>query len=242
MVSLASIRAGLGAAFAGGDAGGMSGATASRAFQDAARHSARVRFLRKAIPIACAAAVAMVMVVRFLNPFRGVDADVSVSSVALSGSKLTMEQPKLSGFKKDAKAYEVVASSAVQDIRKPNIVDLVQPVARIEMQRGSWTRLSAVRGNYDATTEKLRVDEAVNIKTDTGFEMRLSYADVDFKAGLMQSNAPVEVVLPNGWIKADRLTVLDNGKVAVFEGNVKSEFIDAGSETDAAKPGPSTTP
>lgn len=227
MVSLASLRAGLMPARPGGGGAAVPVSAAERAFEEAERHTARVRFLRKAIPIACAAALLIVILARFLNPFSAVEGEISVSSTALQGSKLTMEQPKLSGFKKDAKAYEVTADAAVQDIKKPNIVELNHPVARIEMQKGTWARLAAEKGIYDATTEKLRVEEKVNVKTDTGFEMRLSDADIDFKAGTVVTLNPADVTLPNGWVKSDRMSIFDNGKSAVFEGNVKSEFTPA---------------
>jgi lipopolysaccharide export system protein LptC len=233
MALLAFLRSGLVPAPAGRAGEPRAADRGEIAFAEAARHSARVRFLRRAIPIGCAAAAGLIFIARFLNPFAAIDADVSVDNIALQGSKLTMEQPKLSGFKRDAKAYEVIADSAAQDIRTPNIVELVRPVARIEMQKGSWARLAAEKGVYDATTEKLKVETNVNVKTDSGMELRLKQADIEFKPGTLVSNDPVEVTLPNGWVKADRLNILDHGKSAVFEGNVKSEFIDAGPEQPA---------
>ncbi len=201
------------------------------AFATAEAHSRRVRFLRRYIPVGCIIAVVLAMLGPLLNPFRAVNGDVSVSTVALQGSKLTMEQPKLSGFKKDAKAYEVVADSAVQDIKKPNIVELNKPVARIEMEKNSWARLSATFGIYDSTTEKLSVSDNVSVKTDTGMEMRLLKANIDFKAGTVLSEEPVEVDLSNGWVKSDKMQILDSGKVIVFEGRVRSEFREADQET-----------
>ncbi|MCA0422606.1 MAG: LPS export ABC transporter periplasmic protein LptC [Proteobacteria bacterium] len=196
-----------------------------QAFRDAERHSARVRMLRKAIPMGCAAAIALVIVVRFLNPFRAVVPDVSVSTVGLQGSKLTMEQPKVSGFKKDNTAYDVVADSAVQDLKKPNLVELIKPVARIEMQKGSWANMSAATGVYDSAKEFLTVDTDVRFSTDTGMALKLKSAEIDLKKGTLLSNHPVDLTLPNGWVKSDRLQILDNGKSAIFEGNVKSEFV-----------------
>lgn len=217
---------------AGGPLGGVAGIDAllsptERAFREAERHSARVRMLRKAIPLGCAVVVALVVVARFLNPFRVVEADFAVATTALQGSKLTMEQPKVAGFKKDNKAYEVVADSAVQDLKKPSVVELNKPVARIEMQKGTWARMSAQRGVYDSTTDQLNVSDDVNFKTDTGMEMKLRSAQIELKKGTLTTKDPVDVTLPNGWVKADRLTILDSGKSAVFEGNVKSEFVDS---------------
>jgi len=149
-----------------------------------------------------------------------------VSAVSLQGAKLTMDQPKVSGFKRDSKAYEMVADTATQDVRRPNVVDMKAPVARIEMDKGSWARMSALTGVYDSSSEKLAVTDDVKVRTDSGMEMRLLKADVDFKSGVVVTDKPVEVDLPNGWIKSERMQITDNGNRAVFEGRVRSEFRD----------------
>lgn len=211
-------------------------AAASRAhFAAAENHSRRVRQLRRWIPIVCAGVVLVAVLGRYLNPFKAVPGEVSLSAVSLQGAKLTMEQPKVSGFKRDSKAYEMVADSATQDIRKPNVVDMKAPVARIEMDKGSWARMSARTGIYDSNTEKLAVTEDVKVRTDSGMEMRLLQADVDFKTGVVVTAKPVEVDMPNGWIRSERMQITENGDKAVFEGRVRSEFRDV-TPPDAAEP------
>ena len=202
-------------------------AAASRAhFAEAERHSRRVRQLRRWIPIVCLAVVLLAVLGRYLNPFKAIPEEITMSSVALQGAKLTMEQPKVSGFKRDSKAYEMVAETATQDIRKPNVVDMKAPVARIEMDKGSWARMSARTGVYDSNTEKLAVTDNVQVRTDSGMEMRLIDADVDFKTGVVITAKPVEVDMPNGWIRSERMQITENGDKAVFEGRVRSEFRD----------------
>lgn len=195
-----------------------------RAFADAERHTRLVRRLRRAIPIVIVVSVGLAFFGRLLNPLRTIIPEASVASVSLQNNKLTMEQPKLAGFKRDNKAYEIVAEAASQDIKKPNIVELIAPVARIEMQKGSWVRLSAANGVYDTSTEKLVVNEKVTVKTDSGLDMRLKQADVEFKTGNMVSNQPVEVDMPDGWVRSEKMRVTDNGKTIIFEGSVRSEI------------------
>ena len=197
------------------------------AFEEAQRHSRRVHILRKGMPWAIAALFFVGIFGRLLNPFRTVEPEVEISSIGLQGTKVLMEQLKVSGFRKDNKAYEVVSDSASQDVKKSNVVEFRLPVARIEMSDDAWARLTANNGVYDATTEKMRVNEKVTVKTDRGFELRLSQADVDFKAGTMDSHEPAEMIVPNGWVKSETMKVSDNGKVVVFEGRVRSEFTNA---------------
>ncbi len=45
-----------------------------------------------------------------------------------------MEAPRVAGFTKDARPYEVTARAASQDITKPDIVELKEIRAKVEMQ------------------------------------------------------------------------------------------------------------
>ena len=45
---------------------------------------------------------------------------VDLGKLVVSGTKITMEQPRLSGFTNDARAYEFTADAAAQDITKPD--------------------------------------------------------------------------------------------------------------------------
>ncbi len=78
----------------------------------------RVRFLRKAIPAFCVAAVVGPVAWGIISPFARVGLDVQVGPVSMAGTKVTMESPKLSGFKKDGKAYEVSASRPCRTSRR----------------------------------------------------------------------------------------------------------------------------
>ena len=54
--------------------------------------------------------------------------------LVISGTKITMESPKLTGFTKDSRAYELNARAAAQDITKPDIVELTDIRAKIEIE------------------------------------------------------------------------------------------------------------
>jgi lipopolysaccharide export system protein LptC len=179
------------------------------------RHSRRVRLLRKAIPMACLAAVAGPIVWGVISPFARSIADVKVGSVSVSGSKITMESPKLSGFKKDNKAYEVTADQAVQDIKVPSVVELNRLTARLEQDEKKFVRLTSDWGKFDQGADRLDLKGNVRVRTDNGQEADLLSAMVNVKS----------VRAPNGTISADRMQLRDNGKHAIFEGRVRSTII-----------------
>jgi len=210
-------------------AAALSPAAATMAFSgtydDAIRHSRRVRFLRKAIPTACIAAIVGPIAWGIIAPFARTGIDVRVGPISVSGSKITMEAPKLSGFKKDQKAYEVTAASAVQDIKQPSIVELNDLKARMEQDDKKFARLTSEWGRFDQAADRLDLRGTVRVRTDNGYEADMLSARVNIKSGDLVSNEPVTVRSLTGSVSADRMEVLDNGKHAIFEGRVRSVFI-----------------
>jgi lipopolysaccharide export system protein LptC len=189
------------------------------AFRAARRHTLLVQILRKAIPIAAVLAVLGLIVTPFLNPMRGL-ANVSVESVGISGGKVRMETPRLSGYRKDNRPYEVTAAAALQDIRNPTQVELEKLVARLQMEREGWVTVNAKTGLFDTQKEKLRLVDDVHVRTETGYDIRMRTADVDFKGGTVVSKEPVQVNLGTATVDANTLDVKDNGAMISFEGRV----------------------
>lgn len=207
------------------------------AYRDAMRHSRRVRILRKAIPAFCVAAVAGPVAWGVISPFARVGLDVTVGPISMAGTKVTMESPKLSGFKKDGKAYEVTAEQAIQDIKTPTIVELNKLTSRMEQDAKKYARLTADWGRFDQSSDRLDLKGNVRVRTDNGYEADLLSARINMKSGDVVSVEPVVVRSLSATITADRAEVRDNGKHAVFEGRVRSVFT----QDDAAAPADSRT-
>lgn len=199
------------------------GSAEGAAYAAALRHSTRVRFLKRAIPLGAFVSIALVAFVGLFDPF-GRLGGLELGPISLSGTKITMEAPKLTGFRQDARPYEVTAVSAVQDVRKPTIVELKELRARIGLDGERTARLEAATGIYDTQNEKLVLKEAVRVKSDAGYEAWLKSADVDFKAGTVVSREPVRVTMTGGSIEADTLDLRDGGKIIVFQGRVRTVF------------------
>ena len=209
----------------------------SRAHTDARRHSARVRFFKRAIPLVAGGAVVLILLATFLNPFRSADG-LALGPLSVSGSKVTMESPRLTGFRsKDSRPYEVTASAATQDVRKPTLVELKDLRARIATdEAGGAARLEAAAGVFDTQKEQLELRENVRITSDAGHDASLRSAAIDFKAGTVVSREPVSVRLTNGLVEAEGMEIADGGKVMVFTGRVRTTF--APSERAAPSPEP----
>lgn len=193
-------------------------------FVAAARHSRRVRFLRRAIPWLCAA-VALFLVLRMLIGAFITGPGGLVAGLSIQDRKVVMDKPRLSGFKRDGSAYEMNAEKAIQDLKNPNLVEMVRLSARIQQGAQGWTNLSGDSGFYDSKIERLDVRGNVRVKTENGTEAVLQDALIEFKAGTVVTEKPVEVKMNIGQVSSDRMRVLDNGRKFVFEGRVRSEFV-----------------
>lgn len=208
----------------------------TRAHGRAVRHSARVRVLRRIIPVTAGIAVLGIAGVVLWSPFAGSIPNVSIGPVSVSGTKVTMENPRLSGFKKGERGYEVTAASALQDVRKPALIELQAMKGHIATDdKGGLAHLEAKGGLFDSSRESLTLHENIRLWTDKGEEARLQSASVDFKAGSVKSSEAVTVSVPNGSVTADSLDVVESGRVISFIGNVHAQFQGTGKGTDRPK-------
>ncbi|WP_316214364.1 MULTISPECIES: LPS export ABC transporter periplasmic protein LptC [unclassified Bradyrhizobium] len=209
-------------------------------FAVASRHSRMVRVLRIAVPVAVALAMTgLIYKAVFGNPFQiEVKTDNLSGNLVVSGSKITMETPHLTGFTPDQRPYDLVAHSAVQDLTDPDHVQLNILRAKVLMEDQSTVTLRARTGIFDTKQQLLDLYKDVVMTTSTGYEAHLSEAHADMGKGTVSSDQHVDVKLTNGTLTADRLRITDNGDVVRFEGNVVMhlENLDGGNAGPSAQP------
>jgi lipopolysaccharide export system protein LptC len=203
-------------------------------FASAARHSRLVRILRIAVPVTVVLAMASIVAVStFLNPFSMIPVKVDSGNLVVTGTKITMESPHMSGFTPDQRPYELWAKTATQDITDPDHVDLSDLRAKVLMEDQSTLFLDARTGRFDNKQQQLDLHKDIFLRTSTGYEARLNSAFVDMNKGTVSSDDHVDVKLTNGTLTADRLRITEGGDVIRFEGNVVMH-LDKISTDDAA--------
>jgi len=208
-------------------------------FARAARHSARVRFLRKAIPALVGVALFLVVGASVFNPFRLLaKLPISVNNLTVSGTKITMASPHLTGFTPDQRPYELRARTATQDVTDPIHVELQDLTAKVQMEDHSNVLMDAAHGLFDTKTQILDLKDKIFLQTTTGYEARLTQATVDMASGTVTSRQPVAVKLLNGTLDANALDITENGALVVFSGGVSMLLNNV--DTGAAGAGTST--
>lgn len=208
------------------------------AFRSARQHSRAVRILRIAIPLAVVLGFTGIFLITYFNPLRMLaKLPIDVGNLVVSGTKITMEHPRLSGFTGDARAYELSADAAKQDLTKPDLIELRNIRAKVQMQDKSTVEVSATAGIYDSKGETLKLDQNIVLSSSTGYRGRLSEAMIDIRKGNVVSERPVEVELLQGSLNANRLEISDSGDLVRFGGGVNMTVMLGDAAAPQAKTG-----
>ncbi len=213
----------------------------SHAFHAAKRHSRRVYFLRRVLPIIAGGILLLAILWIWIDPLQYANGiPVEIGALKISGTKLTMEAPKLNGFSKDGHPYSITAETASQDLTNTRVIEFNNVAGIFDLGDSENTKLNAKSGVYDSKTEQLRMFNGININSTRGYSGKLIDAISEPKKGHMISENPVVIVFTDGTLKANRMEIFDQGKLIVFEAGVvmniqNVEKIDGADDEDELK-------
>jgi lipopolysaccharide export system protein LptC len=198
----------------------------ARVFRAARRHSRFVRLLRVAIPtLFVFGAVTTVLSVYVFDPLRALSKlPGSIGGLVVSGSKITMQQPRLAGYTQDRRPYVVTATAAAQDITKPDTVELQELRATIEFKDSGQFELTAESGLFESKEDRLTLRNNVRVNS-TNYQAKLSEVVINVRTNEMVSEKPVEVTMRQGTINANRLEVTKSGEAIRFGGGVTMVLV-----------------
>ena len=216
-------------------------------FAIAARHSRMVRILRVAVPAVVLLSMAAIVLVSVFNPFRMLlpKLPLDMGNRVVSGTKITMEAPHLSGYTAtDRRPYDVWAKTATQDVTDPDHLDLRTLRAKVLNADQTTVTLDAREGLMNTKDQLLDLHHDIFLQTSSGYEARLEQAFVDMGKGIVTSDQHVDVKLTNGTLSSDRLRITGGGEVIRFEGNVVMHLdnTNLGGATPDASPSASASP
>jgi lipopolysaccharide export system protein LptC len=188
-----------------------------------------VRKLRVAIPVTIGVILSATILVSWLDPLKVlVRLPLDSGKLVISGTKITMEAPKLSGYTRDNRWYEMNAKAAAQDVTKPDLVELLEVRAKMETADKSVMHLAAKDGMYNRKTSILTLKNNVILKSSAGFEMHLSEAVIDTANGEVISDKPVTAFTQDSTLNSDRLEVEKSGEIVRFIGTVVMNLDNVG--------------
>ena len=192
-----------------------------RGYRLAARHSRHVRLLRVGIPLVIVlGSLAAYVVTTWLDPLRALaKLPVDIGGLVVSGTKITMQQPRMVGFTRDSRSYSLNARAAAQDLTNPDMLELQDINATMEMQDKSVFNVVARSGLYDTKSEKLTLKQDI-VVTSANYQGLLSEATIEVRKGNVVSEQPVELKMLQGTVNANRMEVVNSGNVVFFDGGV----------------------
>jgi len=217
-------------------------ARSARAFAAARRHSRLVRILRVALILGVVGGVAALTGLGLYRTFGSALGQLSIGELSIDGTNITMDRPRLTGARPDGGAYVISAAKAVQNIKDPTDVDLVEIDGDIVTPDRDTLHLTATSGHYDSGREQLDLSGVVRLK-NSSYSIDLKSAHIDFKTGSYSSREPVTVVTASGAsMTADSGSARDNGKEITFEGHAKTTIRPSGADRSVGEPIKGTQP
>ncbi len=191
-----------------------------KAFRAARRHSTLVRVLRKLLPLAAIACLAVYAAPAMLS-FKGSGEEIAVDRGPPSSEDLKMQKPHVKGTHPTQGEYDVRAEYGIQNLTdRDRIVfekidgDLVSPA-------GEKTTLTAPGGIYQTKAETMNFDRGVDIVRSGGLSVVLKAATAFLQEKrVLSTQGPVEVRLHDSHIRAQSLELFVNESRVVFTGNV----------------------
>jgi lipopolysaccharide export system protein LptC len=192
------------------------------AFRRALSHSRRVRLLKLALPLSALLITGSFAAYSYISVPGSVSFDISESAYA--DGKLVMANPKLDGYTKESRPYSMTATRALQHVDKSAIVELEGIDARLPVSDEIFALIGADRGVYDREKNTLDVPSLITVKTTDGMTATLQSAYLEIDKGNLRTDKPVDIRMDGARIAADSMSVLENGKVLIFEKRVKMEL------------------
>ena len=195
-------------------------------FRAALRHSRFVRFLRIGIPAFIVVGTLMIVLsVYVLDPLRQLAKLPTIGGqLTVSGTSITMQQPRMAGYTQDRRPYVVTARAATQDVTKPDIATLQELRATLEFKDAGKVELTARTGLFESKLDRLTLQDDILVNSPN-YQAKFSEAVVNVRTNHMVSEHPVEVIMRQGTINANRVEVTNGGEVIRFEGDVTMVLV-----------------
>ena len=152
---------------------GSIGAPRENAFPAALRHTTRVARLRWFMLWGVGGIVAVVAVIVGFQFLRFLPIDLRFAHIAMKGSRITIESPKLVGYRPDGRPYELRAKVGIQDMSTPDLFELEELDVHLDSGPDQAVLLKAAAGLYDSKKDRADLSGGVRIYDDKSYELLL---------------------------------------------------------------------
>ncbi len=175
--------------------------------------SRRVRFLKKALPIAIVAvAGGVVLWIAGASIWSGIE------SSRARKDEIRLTNTVFRGQDEQGRAFAIGVGEAVRD-PKTGSYRLEGPVLRLSLGAGKHTELTAGAGIYDEVNKTVRLTEDVRIVDgDKGYTLTTPEAVMDTRSGVITGDKGISGTGTLGSVQASSYAIYDQGRRIVFRG------------------------
>ena len=212
-----------------GSAGAMPMRERERAFRQAARHTALVKFLRLGLPLGALACLLFWGVTLGIG-FKLGRGHLRVGELEVTPDDLTMKNPSYFGQTKDGGHYEVRAKKAILEFNHEAPIKLIDIDGELVQTTAVVTRLKAKHGLLDNAKNELELFDGIDIAASSGLKARLTRAMIYAKENRIVSKEPVAVSTPTGRVTGAAMTMRTDTHEATFVGHVTAHLAAAAAQ------------
>ncbi|MER0239779.1 LPS export ABC transporter periplasmic protein LptC [Fulvimarina sp. MAC8] len=216
---------------AGGDTRELSPAM-KREFERAVRSRKRVRMLKVVLPLIGGLIVLGGIGVTVIA--RAIPDDVRISGASIEDGRVVMDDPRMSGVDSNDRPFELVAQKAMQAITG-GAIDLEGIDAKVAVSDKTNAVIRASAGHYDPNDQLLNLTGGMSIKTDDGLQVEMQSAGIDLTAGTLTTEEPVHIKTADQEIRANGMSLSDNGDKIRFSGGVSMKLNPASADMMSRK-------
>ena len=170
---------------------------------DAIRYSQFVALMKRALPVAAAAILAVVIIYSLL-PRPSDRIQITAQHRGSIENDLSMIKPRLTGTDDEGNPYVITAEKAVQDPKDLHRARLTKIDADMTTADGHWMSVNADHGNFDMGRGLLSLAGGIAFFSDSGYELHTASLDVEMRKGLYRGRQAVNGHGPFGTMRADR--------------------------------------
>lgn len=149
------------------------------------------------------------------------------NKVEVAPERLRATSARYQGLDNRGRPFAIQADSAVQATSREQVVDINGMAARILLAEGPAT-LTAGRGRYDLTEEKVDVIGPILFTAADGYRIRTRDVTVSLDNRTMASDSRVDGEMPLGRFSADRMQADLPDRRVVLEGRARLHIVQGG--------------
>lgn len=187
---------------------------------DGATYSRFVRIMKFALPLIAFALLAVMIawpgIISQDESFT-----ITFSSASRVDDDLRMVSPRFTGSDERGRPYFITADTAIQHVEDRNRVTLDRIQADMTLLNDAWVILTAPTGELRTDTKRLQLSGPIDLFSDRGYEFHAREALIDFTAGRIVSDEPVDGQGPFGLLAANAMEVTDGGERVMFSQGVR---------------------